>query len=169
MVALATCLFGVRFGMHKVWIMLLPLAIGCSDSDGGEPIEGTIMMQYGDNSPTMVAGSAVQHEGDEDMLVQIGSRSVDCGTYLDDFLDFDAPNGHFVYFSVPKVSGTYDSNSVSVDRNRSNESRSYQAFGDVVIDSVDEERVKGSVTFMATDDEIGLLAVSGSFDVLRCF
>ncbi len=158
--------------MRKIWpvllLLLLPLAIGCGD-DAGEPIEGTIMMQYGDNAPSMVAGSAVQNEDNDDMLVQIGSRSVDCGSYLDNFLDFNAPNGHFVYFPVPKVAGVYDSNSVSVDRNTSNESRSYQAFGDVVIDTVGEERVTGSVSFMATDDEIGEIAVSGSFDVLRCF
>jgi hypothetical protein len=156
--------------MRKIWLLLLllPLAIGCGD-DAGEPIEGTIMMQYGDKMPAMVAGSAVQHEENDDMLVQIGSRAVDCGTYLDRFLDFDAPNGHFVHFAVPKVAGTYDSHSVSVDRNSSRESYSYSSSGDVVIDSVDEMRVTGSVSFMVTDDEEGEIAVSGSFDVLRCF
>lgn len=149
------------------YFMLLLLLVGC-DSDEGEPIEGTITMQYGDKNPAMVVGAAVQHEGDDDMLVQIGSKSVGCGTYLDNFLDFDAPGGHFVHFSVPKTPAVYDQNAVTVDRNNSNESRSYQAFGDVVIDSVGE-RVTGSLTFTATDDEIGTIALSGSFDVLRCF
>lgn len=149
------------------YFMLLLLLVGC-DSEKGEPIEGTITMQYGEQTPAMVVGSAVQHEGDDNMLVQIGSKTVNCGTYLDVFLDFDAPGGHFVYFDVPKTPGTYDMNSVTVDRNTSNESRGYQAFGDVVIDAVGE-RVTGSLTFTATDDEIGTIAVSGSFDVLRCF
>lgn len=153
--------------MRYFMLLLLLLVVGC-DSDGGEPIEGTITMQYGDKNPAMLVGAAVQHEGDDDMLVQIGSKNVGCGTYLEDFLDFDAPGGHFVYFSVPKTPATYEQNSVSVDRNTSNESRSYQAFGNVVIDSVGE-RVTGSLTFAVIDDEIGPIAVSGSFDVLRCF
>ena len=42
------------------------------------------------------------------------------------------------------------------------------ARGSIVIDAV-EPRVTGRVTFTTTDDEIGTISVTGSFDVVRCF
>ena len=103
------------------------------------------------------------------MLVQIGSDNVDCDTYLDVFFDLSAPSGYFVYFAVPKLPGTYDQQSITIEFNTSRDFNGYQSFGSAVIDTVDPERVTGSVTFAADDEEIGAIAVSGTFDVVRCF
>jgi len=111
--------------MRTIW--LLVMAMGCGGGISGEPMEGTITMQYGDSAPMMVVGAAVQHENADDMLVQIGSDNVDCDTYLDVFFDLSAPSGHFVYFAVPKLPGAYDQQSVSVDRNTNRDFRSYES------------------------------------------
>lgn len=147
---------------------LVLVVVGCGGIDG-EPIEGTITMQYGDASPTMVVGAAVQDENAPDeMLVQIGSDNVDCDTYLDVFLSFETFGGHFVYFSVPKVPGTDDSGFVSAMRSVNNSTKINSAPGMVTIDAV-EPRITGSVTFATSDEEIGEILVSGTFDVVRCF
>lgn len=150
-------------------IWALVLCVACGGGIEGEPIEGTITMQYGDSAPAMVVGAVVQDENEPDeMLVQIGSDNVDCDTYLDVFLTFNTFGGHFVYFSVPKVPGTDDSGFVSAMRSLDNSTKINSAPGTVTIDTV-EPRVTGTVTFATTDEEVGEILVSGSFDVVRCF
>lgn len=144
------------------------IAVGLVGCGGGEPISGDITMTYGSDRPEMVVGSVVQHQDSDDMLIQIGTDDVDCDTYLDVFLDFDLPKGHFVYFSVPKAPGTYSDGSVSVLRSKSRDISINSSSGDVTIDAI-EPRVTGSVTFTTNDEDVGEIAVSGTFDVIRCF
>jgi len=46
--------------------------------------------------------------------------------------------------------------------------RDLEASGTVTIDTV-MPRVTGSLTFMTTDQDVGTIAVSGNFDIKRCF
>ncbi|MDB4960465.1 MAG: hypothetical protein JWP01_464 [Myxococcales bacterium] len=90
-------------------------ALGCGIS--GEPLKGDITMTYGSSSPEMAVGAAVQTQDQPDqMLVQIGSDHVDCDEYLDVFLDFNGPEGHFVYFNVDKVPGVHAQTSIDVKK-----------------------------------------------------
>jgi hypothetical protein len=149
-------------------ILAALVCVGCGGIEG-EPIEGTIAMQYGDSAPELVVGAVVQDENvPEEMLVQIGSDNVDCDTYLDTFFSFNTFGGHFVYFSVPKVPGTNDMAFVSAMRSEDDTTKINTSQGVVTIDTV-EPRVTGTVTFDTTDEEVGEITVSGSFDVLRCF
>jgi hypothetical protein len=116
-----------------------------------------------------VVGAAVQDENDPNlMLVQIGSDNVDCDTYLDNFISFSNPKGHFVFFSVEKIAAAFDDASVAAMRTEGNSSKTNFTTGSVTIVGV-EPRVSGSVTFSTTDDEVGEISVNGTFDVVRCF
>lgn len=152
--------------MRTIW--LVALCLGCGGIKG-EPLEGDITIQYGDSAPDLVVGAAVQDQNDPDlMLVQIGSDDVDCDTYLDNFLSFNNPEGVFVFFSVEKLPGAFDDASVAAMSSESNNTKTNFTTGSVTIDAV-EPRVTGSVSFSTTDDEVGEITVSGSFDVFRCF
>ena len=150
-------------------LALLVLLVGCGGGGtSGEPIMGTISISYGDEKPKMVVGSAVQNmDNPAEMLVQIGSDNVDCGSYLDVFLDFDAPKGTFVYFNVPKMPIT-ENGSVAVMHRAGNSIATNEGPGQVTITTVDA-RVTGTVTFATVDEEVGNIMVAGTFDVLKCF
>jgi len=133
-------------------------------------MEGTIAIQYGSSSPDLVVGAAVQDENaPEKMLVQVGSNNVDCDTYLDVLFSFDSPEGTFLYFSVDKVPGEYPDGFISAMHSEDNSTKVNATSGSVTIDSVDG-RIIGTVnTFATTDDEVGDISASGTFDVVRCF
>lgn len=139
----------------------------CGDS--GEPMKGDVVVTYGGSSPKMDVGTAVQdQESPGKMLVQFGTDEVDCDSYLDVFLDFNLPEGTFVYFSVDKMAGTYTSASVSAMKNTSSSTSINGTTGMVTITAV-EPRVTGTVTFTTTDEDVGVISAAGSFDVKRCF
>ncbi len=132
-------------------------------------MEGTLEMQYGDTAAKFVVGAAVEDENTPGlMLVQVGTDNVDCDTYLDVFLSFSNPEGHFLYFSVDQAPGTYDDGFVSAMRSSGGSTRINTSSGSVTIDSVDG-RIIGSVEFDTTDEEVGTISASGTFDVVRCF
>lgn len=148
----------------------LLLLIGCGGGGtSGEPIMGSVSLDYGGENPKMVVGTAVQ---DEDvatkMLVQIGSNNVDCDTYVDRFLDFDVPKGSFIYFTADKTATGMISGSVSVMKSTSNSVTINSGPGTFTLDST-AERVTGSVAFTTTDEDVGNIVVAGTFDVKRCF
>src|SRR5436190_1552272 len=97
--------------MRQLGLLLL---IGCGTS--GEPIKGDISYTYGSDSAKFSVGTAVQDQNvPGQMLVQIGTDHVDCGTYLDNFFSFNNPEGTFVFFSVDKVTpGTHATANVNV-------------------------------------------------------
>ncbi|MBA3391089.1 MAG: hypothetical protein H0T89_00510 [Deltaproteobacteria bacterium] len=143
--------------------------LGCGGGGGGgEPITGTIAMQYGDSSPALVVGSAIQSSMATNMLVQIGSDNVDCDTNLVDIEGFEFPKGSFVYFDVAKAPGSHPTAGVTVMKSTSDMVNINGSTGMVTIDSAGD-RVTGSVTFTTTDNDVGTISVSGTFDVLRCF
>jgi hypothetical protein len=151
--------------MRHLWLLLM---IGCGGGTSGEPLMGTVTLGYGGDNPKMKVGTAVQHQDSpNNMLIQIGSDNVDCDTYLDVFLDFDAPSGSFIYFDVAKnVAST--SGSVSVMKSSSRNISINSGPGNVTITAI-EPRVTGMVTFATTDEEVGMITVAGTFDVKRCF
>jgi hypothetical protein len=152
--------------MRHLWLMIF--ALGCGGTSG-ESIKGDISIEYGSSSPKLVVGAAVQSElAPDEMLVQIGSDNVDCDTYLDRFLDFNLPSGTFVYFNVDKVAASYPQGTVATMHKADNSTSIHEGSGSIVIDAV-EPRVTGQVTFTTTDDELGTISVTGSFDVVRCF
>jgi hypothetical protein len=133
----------------------------------GEPMSGTIAVQYGSDNVAMEVGAVVVDDSDPNqMLVQMGSREIDCDTQLDSL--FGVPRGTFVFFSIDQAAGTYMATTVSAARREGNSISVNISSGDVIIDAVGE-RVTGSVTFETTDDEVGTISVSGTFDVFKCF
>ncbi len=130
---------------------------------------GDVAMTYGSARPDFVVGTAVQSEDSPlHMLVQLGTDDVDCETYLDRLFSFDNPEGYFAYFTVLKEPGAYVDTTVAAMRDTGSDTHINLADGSVVIDAVDA-RVVGSLVFSTRDDEVGEIAVSGGFDVKRCF
>jgi hypothetical protein len=150
--------------------LVLVLAIGCGGGGtSGEPIMGTVSLDYGGSKPKMVVGAAVEvPDVPAKMLVQIGSDNVDCGTYLDVFLDFDVPKGSFIYFNVDKTATGMISGSVAVMKSTSNSVSINEGPGTITIDS-NGPRVTGTVTYTTVDEDVGNIFVAGTFDVKRCF
>jgi hypothetical protein len=147
--------------------LLALLLVGCGTS--GEPMKGDVTVHYGSSSPKMEVGTAVAAKDEPGkMLVQLGSDNVDCDTYLDVFLDFSVPHGTFVYFVVDQAPGVHAQTEVSTMKSSSSNISINGATGMVTIDSV-EDRVTGSVVFTTTDQDVGEIAVAGTFDVKRCF
>jgi hypothetical protein len=150
--------------------LLLVLVVGCGGGGiDGEPLMGTVSLDYGGSKPKMAVGAAVEAmDAPTKMLVQIGSDNVDCGTYLDVFLDFDAPHGSFIYFLVDKTATGMVNTSVSVEKSSDRNVTVNTGSGVVTITSADA-RVTGSVTFTTTDEDVGTIAATGTFDVKKCF
>jgi hypothetical protein len=129
---------------------------------------GTVNITYGDSAPKLVVGAAVQsRDAPAKMLVQIGSDNVDCDTYLDNFEDLTPPHGTFVWFQAEKTPGMTNT-SVAVMKSSSNSVAINESTGTVVVTTADA-RVTGQVTFATTDEEVGMILVSGTYDVKRCF
>lgn len=148
--------------------------VACGGGTSGDPLMGTVSLSYGSEKPKMVVGSAVQHENTPgDMLVQIGSDNVDCNTFLDVFLDFSTPEGHFIYFSADKaMTGTFTNKSIDVMKSSDNSTSINGSTGSYTIDSLGAaagDRVTGSVMVTTTDEEVGTITAMGTFDVKRCF
>jgi hypothetical protein len=150
--------------------LLLVVLVGCGGGGiDGEPMTGTVSLDYGGSKPKMAVGAAVESmDAPTKMLVQIGSDNVDCGTYLDVFLDFDAPSGTFIFFTVDKTSTGMLGTSISVEKSGGRDVSVTEAPGAVLIDST-AERVTGTVTLSTTNEDVGAITVAGSFDVKRCF
>jgi hypothetical protein len=147
--------------MRTIALLLL---VGCGDS--GEPLKGDIAIQYGADSPDLKVGTVIEDESDPGkMLVQIGTDEVDCDTRLDSL--FGVPVGTFVFFSVDQAPGTYMT-FVQAAQRVGNSTSVNISDGEVIIDAV-EPRVTGSLTFDTTNEEVGTISVSGTFDVFRCF
>lgn len=153
--------------MKHAWGCLLLIACG---GTSGEPMKGSIAFTYGTAMPKMSVGAAVMNKDTPgQMLVQIGDDSVDCSTYLDAGITFSAPSGTFAYFSVDATTpGTDTTAYISVEHSGGNHISINESTGTVTIDSV-MPRVTGSLTFMTTDQDVGMIEVSGNFDVKRCF
>ena len=149
----------------RTWFLLV--AVGCGTS--GEPLKGDVSLQYGTSSPKLVVGAAV---ADKDtpghMLVQLGTDHVDCSTNING-IEIGFPSGTYVYFSEDAMTPGTDAQAfIEVMNSSGNNVNINGAGGMVTIDSIDT-RVKGSLTFTTTDDKVGAISVSGSFDVKRCF
>ena len=151
--------------MKHAWGLLL--LIGCGTS--GEPAKGDVMYTYGTDHPKMAFGAAIENKDTPgEMLVQIGDDNVDCDTDLNSF-GFGGPSGNFVFFSVDATTpGAHPDAFVTVEHSTGRNTSLNESNGSVTIDTT-MPRVTGSLTFMTTDSDVGEIAVSGNFDVKRCF
>jgi hypothetical protein len=155
----------MRLMISIVGVSGLCLAIGCGGGGGGEPITGTIAIDYGTEHITPSVGAAVEDPQEPGQVyVIMGTTNVDCGTDLES----DSPsNGTYVLFSIVPVVGAV-SPFVSVLRIESQSFSSNSTSGDVMIDAVGE-RITGSLSnFSTTDDEVGTITAGGTFDVINC-
>jgi hypothetical protein len=150
--------------MKHAWGCMLLVACGTS----GEPMNGDITLMYGDSSPKLIVGAAVEDtDAPGQMLVEMGDDNVDCDTNFSQ-LSFGV-SGTFVYFSVDATTpGTQSDLFVTVLRSSGNHLSSNSTDGTVTIDTV-SPRVTGSIMFETTDNDVGPITVNGSFDVKRCF
>ena len=148
-------------------ILALVMLVGCGSSGGGgEPQNGDVMITYGTTMPDLAVGSAVQDKSTAgNMVVQLGTGGVSCGTYLPDAFP---SGGTYVFFSVDKTQPTNGMLFVNVEHSSGNHIDIDSADGTVAVTSVDT-RVTGSITFTTTNMTAGNIAVSGNFDVKRCF
>jgi hypothetical protein len=154
--------------VKAITLLALTCSIGCGGIEG-EPMDGDIALHYGTANKTFEVGAAVPDKDDTNQLiVQLGTDNVDCKTYLNELVLFGGPKGYFVYFGIdaamPKA---YDNAYVSVEHTTDRSSKTNIADGAVVIDAI-ADRVTGTVMFDTTDDELGKITVTGSFDVLNC-
>lgn len=151
--------------MRIIWALALA-ACGAS----GEPIEGDISISYGGDVFPFTVGAVVEDANTPgQMLVQLGTDEIDCDSNLDNLFSFNNPDGTFLFFSVLPEPGTYTDGFLSAMRSDNGSTQINASTGSVTITTVDG-RVTGTVDeFSTTDDEVGEITASGSFDVLKCF
>ena len=122
--------------MKLVVVCLVTTACGTSGTSG-EPIQGDIAMHYGNDTPQLVVGSAVMNKNTpNEMFVQIGSDTIDCGTYLDVIFGVGYPSGEFVYFSVDSTQASSDAMAeISVGKSDGNNAKVTYGSGSMTIPS----------------------------------
>ena len=143
-------------------------AIGCGTSGGGEPLMGDVTIQYGSASPQLTTGSAIESANAPGMMVvQLGTDHVDCHTDLSGSTFPEA--GTYVVFTADATTpGSNPQAEVGIEHVASNNIDLISGPGTVTIGTIGD-RVTGSVSYTTTDSTIGAIAVSGNFDVKRCF
>jgi hypothetical protein len=152
--------------MKHAWLILF--AIGCGTSGGGEPQHGTATLQYGSSNEPLTVGAAIADKQDATMMyIELGSDHVTCSTDL--INGTTSPGaGRYADVDLPATPGTYPQANVGVMNISANSINLDEASGSVTITSIDT-RVMGSITFTTTDMTVGTIAVSGTFDVKKCF
>ena len=155
--------------MKHAWVVVVAASLGACGTSG-EPMKGDVMYTYGTDHPKMVVGTAVKNKDTPtEMVVQLGDDNVDCSTYLNELFLVGGPSGTFVYFSVDATTpGTNTSASISAQHSSGNNTNINESTGTVTIDTIGA-RVTGSLMFSTTDQDVGTIAVAGSFDVKKCF
>jgi len=140
--------------------------IGCTSSGGGEAQKGDAALHWGNQTFALATASAIADPAG--MRIQLGNDNVDCATDLD---KTEPPAGDYIYFKAPAATGpianvsftliVFQGNNISID----------VTGGTAQIDTFDT-RVTGTATFMTTDQNAtpdGMVTITGSFDVKKCF
>lgn len=141
------------------------MTMGCG-GDEGEPMEGSLQILVGNDPVTPSVGAALDNpEAEGEMVIIMGTKEISCGT---DLYDSPPQSGTFVMFSTEIATLGPRDVGVSVLRLSPSSGSSNSTDGTVTIDSVGE-RVTGSVVFETTDDDVGSITVTGTFDVIACF
>jgi hypothetical protein len=146
--------------------VVIAFAAGCGGG-GGEDIGGTIVIDWGPEHVVPDSGAAIEYPDAEvpgTMIVGIGDLGFGCG-WADDRIS----NGTFVSFILEpaeQVPGSYTSlifvTHVDDDGLHSNGST-----GTLELTAVGE-RITGSLSMSTTDDEVGPVTSTGTFDVINC-
>ena len=154
----------MRLMISIVGVAGLCVAAGCGGGGGGEPITGTLSIDYGTHITPGVGAVLENPMAPDEVYVLIGTSGVDCGTDL----EHDHPdNGTYVLFSVAPVVGAVTP-FVSVIRVEPQHLGSNSTSGDVTIDAVGERLTGSLANFSTTDNEVGTISAAGTFDVLNC-
>jgi hypothetical protein len=142
------------------------LVVGCGGG-GGEPIEGTVTIDWGDDHVVPTVGAAIEDTETadaENMLVYIGTTDIDCGTTFESRIN----PGTYVAFSVDRTAPGEHTPPITIIRVEGGSGHFNSASGMVTIDMIGD-RVTGDFMVETTDDEAGALVAGGTFDVIRCF
>jgi hypothetical protein len=150
--------------MNRVALALAVLAAGCGDSDRDEPIDGTVAVTIASETIPLEVGAAIQDATDPTrVFVILGTQGLSCATTVTSRL----AGGTYLTFTIDPTPGT-QAGFVSVIRVIDSSGDLDGSSGQIVIDGV-ADRVTGSVTLGAIEDEAGLISAAGTFDVIRCF
>jgi hypothetical protein len=136
------------------------------DGGGGEPITGTLAIDWGADHVMPDVGTTFENpDAPSEMWVLLGTAGLDCGT------DLESPiaQGHYVMFSVDRTTPGTATPTVAVFRKIPESLQIRSSSGMVTIDVIGEDRITGSVLVETMDDESGRIAAAGTFDVARCF
>ena len=146
------------------------LVAGCNGGASGEPSGGTVSIVVGDKTIAPTVGAAIElvssppsPDDATKAMVILGTSGISCATDLNSRLDA----GTYLTFNIPRAAMTL-MGFVSVIRVDGSSAHLNATTGDIVIDAIDP-RVAGTVSFTTTDDQVGTISASGTFDVIRCF
>jgi hypothetical protein len=128
----------------------------------GEPMEGTLVIEYADLVVEPIVGAAIRDVGGN-ALVVVGTRDISCQTIVQSQLR----RGTYLSFSIEPMLGSH-APFVSVIRVVPGGIHINGTTGMVELERVDG-RIAGSVEVDAEDAELGPITASGTFDVRRCF
>ncbi|MBS1119832.1 MAG: hypothetical protein H6Q90_2060 [Deltaproteobacteria bacterium] len=145
-------------------VSIAALAAGCGRDDSGEPIDGTIAITVSGETITPDVGAAIDDPDDATKaLVILGTRDISCSTRINSRL----AAGTYLTFAIDRTMGT-QAGFISVIRVEGGSANLNGSPGEVIIDGI-ADRVTGSLTFDTTDDQVGPITATGTFDVRRCF
>ena len=150
--------------MRVMGLFLFALA-ACGGGGGGEDIAGTITFEYGSTHIVPDTGVALQDDrvDPESYVIMLGDLDIDC-----DFLDSRVRDGTFLTIQLPLPPAAGMSTSFVFMTHIEDQSASTNGTtSDVTITTVGD-RIAGMVTFSTTDDEVGAITASGTFDVFSC-
>lgn len=153
--------------MKYAWILLC--AVGCGSSGGGgEPQLGDAMVVNAGKTVMLATGSAIQDSMDSTKMdIQLGSDHVTCTS---DIYNKFPGQGTFVYLSVDKTTpGSNAMQEIDIITDAGNNINIVGGPGTATVASIDT-RVMGNLSFTYTDTQTSTtIAVSGNFDVKKCF
>lgn len=152
--------------MKRLALVAVAAAMAGCGGGGGEPIMGDLVIDYGTTHVVPDTGAlVVDPENQGDVYLGMGNLSFDC-----DWLDARIhPGDAFVALSLDstmQAPGDYTT-LILVTFADDNGVHANGATGMLTI-STFGERVTGNLTMTTTDDDVGPVSTSGSFDVVSC-
>lgn len=142
-------------------VTLLLGGFAACGGESGEPIGGDIAIVVGGETVNPSVGAAIADENGA-ALVILGTRDITCDTRLETPLK----PGTYLTFTVDRNVGA-QTPMVSVIRVQTGGAHLNGTAGMVAVDGVGD-RITGSVMMTTTDDELGDITVTGTFDVTNC-
>jgi len=152
--------------MKRLALVAVVVTAACGGGGGGEDITGDIVIDYGDTHVVPDTGAVVEDpDNPGEVYLGIGNLGLGC-----DFLQARIhPGDAFVAVHLDatmQTAGDYSTlilvtfaDDTGTHLNGSTGTLTLTGFG---------ERVTGSMSMSTTDDDVGPVSTSGSFDVFSC-